>query len=202
MSEAHARTVVAAGGWFDRRNVDFSFTLLLVLFVWPALRAEVARTSEYFEILKLIAGRKEPTLTHAICSLMQRVPVDREYVQSASQSGLLGAYLRATLESSDQAFLKFGIICVDVHARAGWAAEWAYAVMIVIELMKKGNQELMDAMMAVMMTLSFHPACLTIMLENGLYEWFQGLQQYDRYAEVARVFLANARTLAGQQSVQ
>jgi hypothetical protein len=202
MSEAHARTVVRAGGWFNRRNVDFSFGLLLALFVWPALRAEVGRTLEYFEILKVVVARKELALTHAICSLMQRVPVDEEYVRRASQVGLLGAYLQSTLESSDVTFLKFGIICVDVHARAGWAPEWTYAAMIVIELMKKGNHELMDAMMAVMMTLSLHPPSLTIMLENGLYEWFQGLQQYDRYAEVARIFLTNAKAFAGQGGVQ
>jgi hypothetical protein len=202
MSDAHARTIVAAGGWFERHNVDFSFRLLLALFLWPALRAEVARTSEYFEILKVIAGRKELALTHAICSLMQRAAADAEYVKRVSQAGLLAVYLKSTLESSDPEFQTFGIICIDLHARLGWATEWTYAVRAVIELMKKGNQDLMDTLVAVMMTLSFHQPCLTIMLENGLHTWFQGLQKHDRYGEVARLFLTNALKLTGQPTVQ
>jgi hypothetical protein len=75
----------------------------------------------------------------------------------------------------------------------GYAEEWVYALGIVMQLLKARYHEFGDEVIAVMSTLSAYTPCLTIMREQGLVEYYQGLLAYDKYADYARFFLTNAQ---------
>jgi hypothetical protein len=191
-SESHARAIVRVGGWFNGSNVDNSFLLLLSMFVYPGVRRDIGRAPDFFLTLRSLCGRDDVEVLHAICSLIQRTAIDDEFVALASQSGFLGEYLKATLESEDPQVARFGIICIDVCARIAYADEWIYAIGILIHLMKTRYEGLEDDFIILMSTMSQFPPCLKLMKEEGLYEYFQGLQQYENYQNCAEFFLKNA----------
>jgi serine/threonine protein kinase len=190
--EAHARLLMAAQGWFDAASPESSFLVLLAIFGFPNLRAEIGRQPEFFANLIAICTAESVTVVHSVCSLLQRVDVTPEYVALASKSGLLAHYLRVTLEASATTVVKFGIVCVDVYARVGYAEEWLYTLAAVIQLLKTRYHEFGEEVIAVMSTLSAYPPCLAVMREQGLVEYYQELLAYEKYAEYARFFLRHA----------
>jgi hypothetical protein len=191
MSDRHSYAILMEGGWYDSSDVGRSFTLLVAMFVNAELRPHVTRAPEYFETLKATIRPEQP-IVHAVCSLMQRAGIDENYVLQVSQAGLLGTFLHATLEAQDPMIIKFGIVCIDVYSRGGYAEEWLYAVGIIIRLMKTNYQLFGDDAIAVMATLSKYKECFAILAEQGLCDYYRNLQKYDKYADYARFFLASA----------
>jgi len=88
--------------------------------------------------------------------------------------------------------IRFGIVATDVYAREGFAEEWMYALDQMIELMKTRYQEFGEETIAVMTTLSKYKPCFLRMKEAGFVEYFQRLQQLEKFQGFARFFLANA----------
>jgi hypothetical protein len=191
MSDLHAYAILMAGGWYDSSDAGRSFTVLVAMFINAELRPHISRVPEYFETLKAVI-RPDMATVHAVFSLMQRAGIDENYVSQASKAGLLGAFLRATLEAQDPLIIKFGIICIDVYSRAGYAEEWLSAVGIIIQLMKTNSQVFGDDAIAVMATLSKYRKCFAVLRDQGLCDYYNDLQKYDKYSDYARFFLANA----------
>jgi hypothetical protein len=190
-SDRHAYAILKAGGWYDSADVGRSFTVLAAMFINVELRPHISRTPEYFETLKAVI-RHDITTVHAVCSLMQRAGIDENYVTQTSQTGLLGAFLHTTLEAQDPIIIKFGIVCIDVYSRSGYAEEWLYAVGIIIQLMKTNYQLFGDEAIAVMATLSKYRECFANLRDHGLCDYYRDLQKYEKYSDYARFFLANA----------
>jgi hypothetical protein len=192
LSDQHVRTVLSNSGWLNRSSFSNSLLLLLAMFIHPLIRVEVSRRPEFFEILKWMTACNTPTFIHMVCSLLQRTSPDRNYIALISQSGCLGQYLRTTLESPDAGSVRFGIVCVDCYARIGWVEEWNYAVRAIVNILKVRAKDFSDEPILVLPTLSLFPPCLAYMREQGLCDYFTSLLKYEKYAEIARIFLANA----------
>jgi hypothetical protein len=193
-SEAHALTIAKSKGWLPARFQAFDrpLRLLLCVFAYPALRGELAQNPETFVFVKKLCILDQEESLHIVCSLLQRVPKDEALVGVMSQTGLLQTYLSATLESSNPACVKLGIVVVDLFARVGYADEWVGAVHVFIGFLRDKFDAFGSEVVRVISTLSPFPRCMAVMRDTGLIDYYKDLLQYPTFAEFARFLLSNA----------
>jgi hypothetical protein len=196
-SDTHAALAVAVGTWCDADLPDAELPLrvLLALFQCPSLREPLSRMKEFPSFLAGLGSLHRPEYLYVICTLIQSVPLDPAYAKRLSEAGFLSIYFRETLDAADAAIVKLGICVADAIARVTYCDEFVRVVNIFIEFLTSRVAELGDELIKVLSCLSSFPQCMAPMKREGLQEYYQGLLEYEQYAEFANFFLANAASM-------
>jgi serine/threonine protein kinase len=192
--DVYGLTVVRSQRWLPMqfREFDRPFRLLLCVFLYPNLRAELGKLPDVITFFKKLCVADHVDWLHILCSLLQRLPIDENLVKLTSETGLLQTYLAVTLESTQPACVKYGILLVDTYARVGYVDEWVGAVHVFIGFLRNKFKEFGTDVVKVISTLSPFPPCMRVMKDSGLVEYYQGLLQYREFASFAQYFLNNA----------
>jgi hypothetical protein len=194
LSADHAFTLLSADAWLSVGG-DSCVRTALAVFVHTHLRDPLARRPEFPGFLISLAASRRPDMLRHVCSLLQRVHIDKDLLVRIDAAGFFSTYFGITLTSPDTATAKFGIIVADLCGRVAFIPQWINTLNLIIGLFETRYDDLGDDLICVLSTFSVHRETMAIMKAKGLVEYYQSLLPYEGYRQYASFFINNAARL-------
>ena len=118
--------------------------------------------------LEIVSERTKFGMTGAICTIIKKLPLTPEFVQSLSDSGFLGSYFSSVLENEDADVLMSALRLLDVLSHTCYVREMGEMVDTVVRLIKEPNP-LSTAAASVAVDLCRHSKCASLFKQKR--EW-------------------------------
>lgn len=146
--------------------------LFCILLLHTDLKPIVVETPETIDLLCGLLSSNSVGMTGAISTIIRKLPLTPEFVQSLSESGFLGSYFSSVLENEDVDVLMSALRLLDALSRICYVREMGEMVDTVVRLIKETNP-LSNAAASVAVDMCRHSKCATLFKQNKLPEFFR-----------------------------
>ena len=146
--------------------------LFCIIVLHTDLRQIIVETPQTIDFLRGLLSSNSVGMTGAICTIIKKLPLTPQFIQSLSDSGFLGSYFSSVLENEDADVLMSALRLLDVLSHTCYVREMGEMVDTVVRLIKEPNP-LSTAAASVAVDLCRHSKCASLFQQKRLPEFFK-----------------------------
>jgi hypothetical protein len=171
--------------------------LFCILLLHTDLRPIVIETPETIDLLCGLLSSNSVGMMGAISTIIRKLPLTPEFVQSLSKRGFLGSYFSSVLENEDVDVLMSALRLLDALSRICYVREMGEMVDTVVRLIKEQNP-LSNAAASVAVDMCRHSKCAHLFKQSKLPDFFRKpcddpkMKKYgDRFLQIYAKHMSN-----------
>lgn len=184
-----AKVIMTDSTWILRKlpTVTDTLRLFLVVLRHKELRDEIVNNPDFVNFLNTIIKEKPGTVP-IVCTILRRVPLSKELVQSLSKTGFLKCYYESEDIDDDGLTPHSKLLLTDTICRVAYVRDYIIMCERIAKNITK-QEEFADAASLVAIRLCKYSRCRQRMKELKLDEYFKQNRNDPKLQSVARKFL-------------